>query len=410
MTHRAVFLDRDNTIIHNDGDLGDPDKVVLVQGAASAIASLRGLGYRIVVVTNQGGVARGHYTEADVEAVHQRIAELVQQTSGAVIDRFYYCPFHPEGTVKKYRREHEWRKPAPGMIQAAMRDMDLDAAGCWMVGDQLRDVEAGRVAGVRTVLLSDEKPAASGEGVQPDVVAGNLVEAVRIIAQHRRADRDVVAAHSGAESRVVYGPTKPTQPANAPTATPPPPKREPRKPTRPFKPWTIQPVVVPLEKQPSHTHPRTAESGAQAAEPAQPAAATDVQPADDADIERMETELAEQMEAVIGASAEQEQQEVQAKSESPPAVSEDTPVESASSDTQVELLRQILRQLKHRTAERGDFSFHKMLAGVFQMLAVGCVLFALFNYAAVGPFLQWMAGGMLSQLAVITLLILHSQE
>ena len=85
----AVFLDRDNTLIHNDGDLGDPDEVHLVKGAASAIASLRGLSYKIVVVTNQGGVARGKFSEADVQAVNERIAELVKATSGSSIDRFY---------------------------------------------------------------------------------------------------------------------------------------------------------------------------------------------------------------------------------------------------------------------------------------------------------------------------------
>ena len=137
--NRAVFLDRDNTIIHNDGDLGDPQQVRLIQGAASAMASLRGLGYKIVVVSNQGGVARGKYTEQDVDAVNARIAQIVQRVSGASIDRFYYCPFHPEGSVRQYKREHPWRKPAPGMFKQAADDLNLDLAQCWTVGDQLRD-------------------------------------------------------------------------------------------------------------------------------------------------------------------------------------------------------------------------------------------------------------------------------
>src|SRR5690606_40470943 len=119
MSTAAVFLDRDNTIIHNDGDLGDPEQVFLIQGAASAIASLRGLNFKIIVVTNQGGVARGKYTEADVEKTNQRVADLVKAASGANIDRFYYCPYHPLGTVEQYKQEHEWRKPAPGMILQA---------------------------------------------------------------------------------------------------------------------------------------------------------------------------------------------------------------------------------------------------------------------------------------------------
>ncbi|HEX7010697.1 MAG TPA: HAD-IIIA family hydrolase [Phycisphaeraceae bacterium] len=204
--HRAVFLDRDNTLIHNDGDLGDPEQVRLIQGAASAIASLCGLGFRVVVVTNQGGVARGKYTEADVEAVHQRIRELVQHAAnGARIERFYYCPYHPEGTVKAYRREHPNRKPQPGMLLQAARDLNLDLSQSWMVGDQMRDIAAGAAAGTRTILLTGAQPAEvsprkgrkadqpappadDATGVKPDFIAQSLVEAVRIIAQHRKPD------------------------------------------------------------------------------------------------------------------------------------------------------------------------------------------------------------------------------
>ena len=96
--HRCVFLDRDNTLIRNDGDLGDPERVELIQGAASAVASLRGLGYRVVVITNQGGIARGRYKEADVDAVHARLNDLIAHyANGARIDAFYFCPYHPEG-------------------------------------------------------------------------------------------------------------------------------------------------------------------------------------------------------------------------------------------------------------------------------------------------------------------------
>ncbi len=212
--NRAIFLDRDNTLIHNDGDLGDPSQVKLIQGVASAIASLRGLGYRIIVVSNQGGVARGKFTEAEVEATNARVNELIVQISGAGIDRFYYCPYHPQGTVEKYRSEHPWRKPQPGMLLQAARDMQLEMGQSWMVGDQLRDVEAGAAAGVRTILLTPQAGAAQPPLLQermaaellgqpadknstlpsdkprvmPDFVARNLIEAVRIIAQQRRPE------------------------------------------------------------------------------------------------------------------------------------------------------------------------------------------------------------------------------
>ncbi len=182
----AVFLDRDNTIIHNDGDLGDPAAVQLIKGAASAVASLRGLGYRVVVVSNQGGVARGKFEEADVDAVNRRINDLIHATTGASIDRFYYCPYHPDGTVEKYRKEHPWRKPQPGMILQAAKDLKLDLSRCWTVGDAMRDVEAGAAAGTRTILLSADKAEATiVTAAPPDHIAESLIEAVRLIAQQR---------------------------------------------------------------------------------------------------------------------------------------------------------------------------------------------------------------------------------
>jgi D-glycero-D-manno-heptose 1,7-bisphosphate phosphatase len=209
----AVFLDRDNTIIHNDGDLGDPAQVRLIQGAASAIASLKGLGYRIIVVTNQGGVARGKYTEADVDRVNERINDLMKANSGVFVDRFYYCPYHPEGTIDRYRRDHPWRKPRPGMLLQAARDLGLDLRQSWMIGDQMRDVQAGFSAGAVPILLSvegatplptaalppagtgDDRGGPAGNGASRTVliepardyfVVRSLIEAVRLVGQKSR--------------------------------------------------------------------------------------------------------------------------------------------------------------------------------------------------------------------------------
>ncbi len=213
----AVFLDRDNTIIHNDGDLGDPSQVRLIQGAASAIASLKGLNYRIIVVTNQGGVARGKYTEADVDRVNEKINELIRANSGVFIDRFYYCPYHPEGTVDRYRRDHPWRKPRPGMLLQAARDLGIDLRQSWMIGDQMRDVQAGFSAGVVPILLSqeglappatkalppgvtpppDDRTAAAKmvaiEPVRDYFIVRSLIEAVRLVGQKSRPTNVTVA-------------------------------------------------------------------------------------------------------------------------------------------------------------------------------------------------------------------------
>jgi D,D-heptose 1,7-bisphosphate phosphatase len=177
----VVFLDRDNTLIANDGDLGDPSRVRLLDGVASGLKALHEAGYRLVVISNQGGVARGAFTEEDVDAVHQRIAGMVDTESSLerVIDRFYYCPYHPEGTVPDYRREHPWRKPKPGMLLQAAQDLDLDLARSWMIGDQERDVAAGRSAGCRTVLVTDR--VAEDDGIRCTARAATFSEAVQIV-------------------------------------------------------------------------------------------------------------------------------------------------------------------------------------------------------------------------------------
>ncbi|MDG2030242.1 MAG: HAD family hydrolase [Phycisphaerales bacterium] len=171
---KAVFLDRDNTLIANDGDLGDPELVVVLDGAVEAVRRLDQLGFLPVVVTNQGGVARGHYAETDVDRVHERLHELLGRDLPI---SFYACPFHPKGSVPEYTREHPWRKPAPGMLLAAAQEHAIDLATSWMIGDQPRDAEAGRAAGCRTILVGPAR--LEGEA---DHRVETLSEAVEVIA------------------------------------------------------------------------------------------------------------------------------------------------------------------------------------------------------------------------------------
>lgn len=195
----AIFLDRDNTLITNDGDLGDPEAVDLLDGVPDGLRSLRDAGYRLIVVTNQGGVARGVFTEEDVDAVHRRIAGLVDDAAGVrdVIDRFYYCPYHPDAKLEEYRRDHSWRKPQPGMLLQAARDMKIDLARSWMIGDQARDIEAGHHAGCRTVLL-----AANGEanGTSATTVADSFPAAVRAILKSKPAPASSESPRGGGSS------------------------------------------------------------------------------------------------------------------------------------------------------------------------------------------------------------------
>lgn len=178
----AVFLDRDNTIIANDGDLGDPSLVRLMSGAAWGVRALREAGYLLIVVTNQGGVARGAYGEAEVDAVHQRTAQLLAEAcewkrSDPLVRDWICCPFHPQGTIDAYRREHPWRKPAPGMLLEGAKRHGIDCARSWMVGDQERDIEAGRAAQCRTIRLlcggedaTDVRASSSADFVETDLL------------------------------------------------------------------------------------------------------------------------------------------------------------------------------------------------------------------------------------------------
>ena len=184
----VVFLDRDNTLIANDGDLGDPSRVALLEGVPEGLVRLRDAGYRLVVVTNQGGVARGRYGEDDVDRVHREIAGLVDRAADrrGLIDRFYYCPYHPEAALPEYRREHPWRKPRPGMLLQAARDLGLDMTSSWMIGDQARDISAGRAAGCRTVLVGGAEP---DPDLEPTACAADFTEAVDLLLATGRPGR-----------------------------------------------------------------------------------------------------------------------------------------------------------------------------------------------------------------------------
>src|SRR5688572_6304744 len=190
MKRPAVFFDRDNTLIVSDGYLGDPTKVVLVDGAAESVARVRQLGYATVVFSNQSGVARGMFAEDAVHAVNARMDEqLLDANPTAVIDRHEFCSFHPEATVEAYRQESPLRKPRPGMILQAAERLALDLSRSWVVGDAPRDVEAGHAAGCRTILIKDPtlppSPAAnSASDVEPTFVVSSLREAVAGIGRH----------------------------------------------------------------------------------------------------------------------------------------------------------------------------------------------------------------------------------
>lgn len=204
MGQQAVFFDRDNTLIVSDGYLGEPDRVRLMPGAADAVARARALGYAVVVVSNQSGVARGMFPEAAVRAVNQRVEQMLKaENPAAIVDRQEYCPFHPQASVPMYRQESELRKPAPGMLLKARRELGLEEGG-WCVGDAPRDVSAGRAAGCRTILFRPvgvvASPAADEPAdVKPDFEVTSLREALDIIERDSAPGEPPVVASAAPE-------------------------------------------------------------------------------------------------------------------------------------------------------------------------------------------------------------------
>ena len=187
MANKAIFLDRDDTLIEDPGYINDPDQVKLLEGVPEALNALRAMGYKLVVASNQSAVARGIVTEEVLGRIHKRLEQLLEEERTS-LDGIYYCPYHPEGAIPKYRRDSDHRKPNPGMLLDAAKDMDIDLQQSWMVGNSPGDVEAGARAGCRTILLDSrghEQKIRPGERA-PDYRAVNLKEVVNIIKMHAR--------------------------------------------------------------------------------------------------------------------------------------------------------------------------------------------------------------------------------
>ncbi len=178
--NKAVFLDRDGTIIQDVGYISSPEQVQFVPGSIEAIKMLNQAGYKVIVITNQAGVARGITTEDMVQTVDKVIQRGIL-SGGAHLDGIYYCPHHPEHGVYPYKQICECRKPHTGLIKKATQDHQIDLGRSFMIGDKSSDVETGKRAGIRTVfVLTGHGSREKGElKAAPEYIARDLAEAVK---------------------------------------------------------------------------------------------------------------------------------------------------------------------------------------------------------------------------------------
>jgi D-glycero-D-manno-heptose 1,7-bisphosphate phosphatase len=189
---RAVFIDRDGTVVEllYDRENGYIDSAVkadqlrLIPGAVDALKRLRSAGYKLILVSNQPGVAKGRISLDEFQATRQRFDQLLNR-EGILFDDEYYCLHHPNALLAEYRKACECRKPKPGLILKAAKEHNLNLNLCYMVGDDLLDIRAGKAAGCNTILISHVTDlllkVLESEGLRPDGIASNLSEASDLI-------------------------------------------------------------------------------------------------------------------------------------------------------------------------------------------------------------------------------------
>ncbi|MDQ3906799.1 MAG: HAD family hydrolase [Acidobacteriota bacterium] len=186
MSRRAIFMDRDGTISEEVGYVNHPSRYRVFPFAAEAVKMINDAGRLAVLVTNQAGVARGYFEEELIHSVHEQLARELAQ-GGARLDAIYYCPHHPSVGEPPYRLDCDCRKPRPGLLRRAAAEHDIDLARSWMIGDRHGDTELARNAGTRAALVltgygrGEYEYQRDAWRHQPDLIAENLLEAVREI-------------------------------------------------------------------------------------------------------------------------------------------------------------------------------------------------------------------------------------
>lgn len=183
---KAVFIDRDGTINEEVNYLSSPDDLRVFPAAREALSKLRKCGFLNIIVTNQSGISRGYLTEDDLALIHRRLSEQLESEGKALIDGIYYSPFHPEGTIKRYKIESNDRKPGTGMIERAASEHNIDLKESFFIGDSLTDMQCAFNAGLRKILVmtgygNRDLDKCTSMKLEPDFIAKDILDAADFI-------------------------------------------------------------------------------------------------------------------------------------------------------------------------------------------------------------------------------------
>ena len=332
MAHRAVFLDRDGTILEHYDYLTHPDQVRLLPNAARAMALLRNRGYKLVLITNQSAVGRGMITEETLTAIHDRLTSALAE-QGAYLDGLYYCCDHPEAAIAQYRHDSDRRKPKPGMILEAAAELDIDLEHSWMIGDDDRDILAGSAAGCRTILLTPRGSSLVQRGsVKSDYVAVNLLEAANFVIRYQNPPAQTAPptpAEPHSEAPAQARPDTPASSASTPDDT-----NSPEPSADPPTPETVERTTEDIRKN-ELSHPLPARH----------------KPGTPRKVVRKKKHLRTTR----------------------PRHNDDP--DTSTNDVLAGLLREV-KALRRHQQHQGDFSVGNLLAGIVQMLVFACLFLA----------------------------------
>ena len=204
--HRAIFIDRDGTLVHARHYPSRPEELIVYDGIGPKLKRLQDAGFKLIVITNQSGIARGYFTEDDLAVMHEHVSRVLRDHN-VQIDGYYFCPHHPDGVVPGLAFRCDCRKPEPGMILRASAEHAIDPTRSWFLGDILDDIEAGNRSGCRSILIDLGTESLPPSAVRtPEFVARDTAHALDIISAE-----EGIGGHTERQYRPESWPTEPAE-------------------------------------------------------------------------------------------------------------------------------------------------------------------------------------------------------